>query len=117
MTLHSKKVGKNLSKVGRDIFKDMTGMKVPNQTHLVTSFGHLMGYSAGYYGYLWSKVYAIDMFSIFKEKGFMNPEIGMRYRKEVLEQGSMRDAKDHLKAFLQRGPEQKPFYEWLGIQD
>lgn len=115
MTFHSKSGIKNPSKVARDLSLEMTGLKQPRETHFVTSFGHLMGYSAGYYGYLWSKVYAIDMYSLFEKNGLINSEIGARYRKEILEVGSMRDASESLKAFLKRGPNQEPFYNWLGI--
>jgi thimet oligopeptidase len=115
MTFHSKDGIKNPNKVARDLSLEITGMKQPKETHFVTSFGHLMGYSAGYYGYLWSKVYAIDMYSLFEENGLINSEIGARYRKEILEVGSMRDASESLKAFLKRGPKQEPFYRWLGI--
>ena len=54
-------------------------------TNQQASFGHLNGYGAAYYGYKWSEVYAHDMFSIFKKKGIMNPDTGLRYRKIILE--------------------------------
>ena len=61
----------------------------PNQyvagTHPQSEFGHLMGgYDAGYYGYLWSKVYAQDMFSRFKAQGLTSPVAGMAYRNDIL---------------------------------
>ncbi|HIO53094.1 MAG TPA: hypothetical protein EYN32_05560, partial [Phycisphaerales bacterium] len=40
-------------------------------THFQSSFGHLTGYQAGYYGYMWSLVYAQDMFQRFKELGML----------------------------------------------
>ena len=85
-------------------------------THPEASFGHLMGYDAGYYGYLWSKVYAEDMFSRFKAEGVLNPTLGRRYRTEILERGSSRDEMESLKAFLGREPNEDAFLESIGLK-
>jgi thimet oligopeptidase len=54
-------------------------------THPQTTFGHIMGsYSAGYYVYLWSLVYAQDMFTAFQKGGIENPAVGTRYRQDIL---------------------------------
>jgi Zn-dependent oligopeptidase len=84
---------------------------------MAASFGHLMGgYDAGYYGYLWSNVYGDDMFSVFEAEGILSPDVGRRYRAEVLARGSSRDAWDHLRAFLGREPNAEAFLEKLGIE-
>lgn len=53
------------------------------------SFGHIFagGYSSGYYSYKWAEVLDADAFAYFKEKGIFNKEIGLKFRKEVLEKG------------------------------
>ncbi|MGD2051278.1 MAG: M3 family metallopeptidase [Acidimicrobiia bacterium] len=85
-------------------------------TFFPASFGHLMGgYDAGYYGYLWAKVYGDDMFSMFEEAGVTDPEVGARYRREVLAMGGSRDAMDHLRAFLGREPSSEAFLRNLGL--
>ena len=85
-------------------------------THPEASFGHLMGYDSGYYGYMWSKVYAEDMFSRFKADGVLNPVLGRRYRTEILERGSSRDEMESLKAFLGREPNEDAFLESIGLK-
>ena len=57
-------------------------------TCMSTAFNHIFagGYAAGYYGYKWSEVLEADAFSLFKEKGIFNPELGAAYRK-LLEAG------------------------------
>ncbi|MFM8316222.1 MAG: M3 family metallopeptidase, partial [Deltaproteobacteria bacterium] len=62
-------------------------MLIPLQegTHPQASFGHLMGgYDSGYYGYMWSKVFAQDLFSRFETEGLLNSETGKDYVKWIL---------------------------------
>jgi Zn-dependent oligopeptidase len=95
-----------------------TQLPYPEGTNYLASFGHLMGgYDAGYYGYLWAQVYGDDMFSVFRDEGVLSPEVGARYRSEILEAGGSRDAIDHLRAFLGREPSSAAFLANIGIID
>ena len=86
-------------------------------TYPEAAFVHLMaGYDAGYYGYLWSKVYAQDMFSEFKRGGLDNPAVGMRYRQQILVPGGAEEPEVLLKRFLGRDVSYEPFYEELGLK-
>ena len=80
------------------------------------SFGHLMsGYDAGYYGYLWSKVYAQDMFTAFKAAGLENPDVGMRYRTDILAPARTDEPDAEVSTFLGRPMNPAAFYAELGI--
>ncbi len=80
------------------------------------SFGHLMGgYQAGYYGYLWSKVYAQDMFGRFAQAGLLNPEAGAYYRAHILAKGGSQDAMDMVRDYLGREPNADAFLRDLGL--
>lgn len=83
------------------------------ETLFPAGFGHLVGYDAGYYSYLWALVYACDAFESFKTKGtknvLTNTEIGMMWRQELLEKGSSDDEMKLIKKFLGRLPNQKAF--------
>ena len=43
-------------------------------------FGHLDGYSALYYTYMWSLVIAKDLFTVFAREGLLDPAPAARYR-------------------------------------
>ena len=70
------------------------------------SFSHIFagGYSAGYYSYKWAEVLSADAFAAFEEQGVFNPEVGQRFRREILEAGGSRPAMDSFKAFRGREP-------------
>lgn len=85
-------------------------------TFMPASFGHLLGgYDAGYYGYLWSKVYGDDMFSKFAADGVTNPDVGRSYRTAILEKGGSLPATRMLEDFLGRAPSNEAFLADLGI--
>jgi thimet oligopeptidase len=85
-------------------------------THPQSEFGHLMGgYDAGYYGYLWSKVYAQDMFSRFSAQGLTDPRVGKAYRDEILAPARLREPDAEIRAFLGRPMNPNAFYRELGI--
>ncbi len=80
-------------------------------TMVPASFGHLMGgYQAGYYGYMWSEVLALDMRSAFA-KNAMDTHVGTRYRKLILERGGERPPAELVEAFLQRKSSSEAFFK------
>ncbi len=119
MTLHDQ-FDPNGNKTTTDVLKGLIESiqlydYVPG-THFQAAFGHLNGYAASYYGYLWSDVYAQDMFSIFEERGILNSEVGMEYRNKILSRGSEEDEMTMLMDFLGREPNDKAFVKSLGLE-
>ena len=82
-------------------------------THFEMSFGHLEGYSAIYYTYMWSLVIAKDLFSVFRHDGLLNTDVARRYRQKVLEPGGSKDAADLVHDFLGRDFSFDSFATWL----
>lgn len=79
-------------------------------TMVPAGFGHVMGgYQAGYYGYMWSEVLALDMRSAFGNN-VMDTKLGTRYRKLILESGGQRAPSELVEAFLQRKPSPEAFF-------
>jgi thimet oligopeptidase len=71
-------------------------------THFQLAFGHLEGYSAAYYTYVWSMVIAKDLETEFQKKGYLDRETAMKYRRTILEPGGSKPAADLVKDFLGR---------------
>lgn len=85
------------------------------ENHYQAAFGHLTGYGAKYYGYMWSKVYALDMFEHIKKFGLLNPEIGTQYAQKVLGKGGSKEPIELIEDFLGRAPNEKAFLKDLGL--
>jgi oligopeptidase A len=75
--------------------------RFPNQ------FSHIFagGYAAGYYSYKWAEVLSADAYGAFEEGGVLNPEVGERFRREVLACGGSRPALESFVAFRGRKPQ------------
>ena len=91
--------------------------RFPNQ------FSHIFGggYAAGYYSYKWAEVLSADAYSAFEEaadgQGVLNPEIGARFRKEVLGAGGSRPALQSFVAFRGREPNIDALIRHNGMTD
>lgn len=97
----------------KNLQKKYTPFAYVDDTYMYLSFGHLDGYSAIYYTYMWSEVIAKDLFSAFKKAGLVNPEIAIKYRKEILEPGGSKNAAVLVKDFLGRDFSFDAFKNWL----
>lgn len=82
-------------------------------TMFPAAFSHLAGgYGAGYYGYLWSLVVAMDLRTAFTDKR-LDAAVGKRYRDTVLSQGGQRPPEQLVKDFLGRETTPKAFFDHL----
>jgi thimet oligopeptidase len=106
--------GMNLTSVSSNLGHITQIPYVPG-THMIASFGHLNSYGANYYGYLWSRVFAQDIFSVFEKNGVMDPVTGARYRKEILEVAGSQYEMDMLRRFLGREPNSDAFMKSIGL--
>ena len=82
-------------------------------TYQQASFGHLNGYSAVYYTYMWSLVIAKDLFTPFASKGVYDRDTANRYRDRVLARGGGKPAADLVADFLGRPYDFKAYEAWL----
>jgi thimet oligopeptidase len=82
-------------------------------THFQSAFGHLNGYSSGYYTYMWSLVIAKDLFSPFEKAGMLDEKTSFKYRDAVLVPGGSKDAAELVKDFLGRPYGFESFKKWL----
>lgn len=94
---------------------DITAFPYTDGTHFQSGFGHLFGYDAGYYGYLWSHVFGDDMYTRFEATSPLDTATGMHYRKTILERGGTVDGSQLVRDFLGREPNNEAFLRGLGL--
>jgi len=104
---------RNLDELVARLQEAYTPFRYVEGTYFHASFGHLDGYSALYYTYMWSLVIAKDLFGAFKKRGLFDEETLRRYRQEVLEPGGSKKARDLVSAFLGRDFSFEAFKAWL----
>jgi thimet oligopeptidase len=114
--LHTTRVS-NPNQLYSDLTRKYTGIQMPKSHLYAAGFGHLAhGYDGGYYGYLWSEVFAQDLFTRFQKAGVLSSRVGKDYRKWILEKGSSIDELQLVKNFLGRKPNNKAFLKSIGVK-
>jgi thimet oligopeptidase len=101
------------TKLLQDMQKKYSMIPYTPDTHMQASFGHLNGYSSGYYTYMWSLVIAKDMFSAFEKAGIMDQKTSFKYRDKVLVPGGSKDAAQLVRDFLGRPYGFDSYKRWL----
>ena len=101
------------TRLGAQLLEMYTPFKHVEGTYFQEGFGHLDGYSAIYYTYMWSLVIAKDLFGVFRREGLLERAPAMRYRKAVLQPGGSKPAADLVKSFLGRPASFDAFADWL----
>ncbi|KAF4674563.1 hypothetical protein FOL46_004573 [Perkinsus olseni] len=117
-TIHGVNPPSDITTTFNDISLQTMGVKQQEGSHFPATFGHMCGYDAKYYSYLWAEVFADDLFltKFKKPHNLLNPETGMEYRKTILSRGGAVDASEILKEFLGREPNQEAFLEMKGLK-
>ncbi len=92
-------------------------LPIDPDTHLVSYFGHLVGYDGGYYGYAWADAIAADMATVFQKSkdGYLDKETGLKLRHDIYEPGSSREVSESVEKFLGRKRSLEPFFKQIGI--
>jgi thimet oligopeptidase len=102
------------SRLFREVYEQRTSSPLDVAYHPLASFGHLTGYSAFYYTYLWSAVIARDLLTPFEERGSLTDRAtAERYAAEVLVPGGSRAAADLVRSFLGRDYTFDAFERWV----
>jgi thimet oligopeptidase len=114
--IHSHGAKVDADSAAKKLWAEIMSFPEDPQTHFAAGFGHMMsGYDAGYYGYLWSEVFAADMFTRFAREGILNPKTGRAYRDIILAKGRSVDPDQLLREFLGREPNEDAFLRQIGI--
>jgi oligopeptidase A len=98
--------GKSILQLLDEVRAEVAVLIPPEFNRFPQSFSHIFagGYSAGYYSYKWAEVLSADAYSLFEENGVLNPDIGARFRAEILAMGGARPAMESFTAFRGRAP-------------
>lgn len=80
-------------------------------------FAHIFagGYSAGYYGYIWSEILDAESVDWFKANGGLTRENGEKFAKGLLSRGGSKDSMTLVRELLGREPKIEPLLRRRGL--
>ena len=82
-------------------------------------FSHIwsIGYSAGYYAYLWSEMLDDDAYQWFEDNGGLTRANGDRFRQMVLSRGNTVDLAKMYEVWRGKAPSVEPMLKFRGLQE
>ncbi len=80
---------------------------------MYAAFTHLVGYTSNYYTYLYDKVMALEFFAQFDPRHLIEGSTALRYRREVLEPGGSKPARELVQSFLGREVSMSALKDWI----
>ncbi len=117
METHDRSAGElDLDALLREGYDRFSSYEFVDDNRMYAAFTHLVGYTSNYYTYLYDKVMALEFFAEFAnsgEKTSLGGETAMRYRRQVLEAGGTRPARELVQAFLGREVSMTALREWI----
>jgi Zn-dependent oligopeptidase len=114
MELHGKSFkNQNPNKLFSSIYKDIMSLEMPENHGFLQTFGHLMGYDSGYYGYLYSQSFAKCLFEEKFKDHELDPIIGMEYRNKIIAPGNTKEFMELMIDFLGHPPTNEAFIKSL----
>ena len=111
--LHSRKSPLNTTKVVEEVQTKVDVFPYVKGTHFESSFGHLISYDAGYYGYQWALSLSRDVLTRFRKEGLLNTTTAASWRTEVLAKGGGKDERTMVTKFLNREPTHDTYFNYL----
>jgi thimet oligopeptidase len=111
--LHTRDPGFDSTRVVEEVEDATDSFAYVKGTHFQSSFGHLIGYDAGYYSYQWALALSRDVLTRFKTEGLLNPTTAAAWRTEVLAKGGGADERSMVRAFLGREPSNAAYFAYL----
>jgi len=115
--LHARVPPFNTTKVVEEVQNSVDVFPFVKGTHFQSSFGHLIGYDAGYYGYQWALSLSRDVLTRFLKEGLLNTTTAAAWRNEVLAKGGGEDERTMVAHFLGREPSHDAYFTYLKGQE
>lgn len=86
-------------------------INIQEGTFMPANWGHLVGYDAKYYCYLWSEVFADCMFNAKFKNNIFDKKAGLEYRTIILNTGGSVRANIMIQNFIKNKPSLESFFE------
>ncbi|KAF7314194.1 Metallopeptidase MepB [Mycena kentingensis (nom. inval.)] len=110
MRVHMMQVDEDYTLLFNRMLEEISTMKAGSPCPGQATFEHISsGYDAGYYGYMYSLVFASDMYATVFKGDALDPARGKLYRDKILKFGGSRPELNSLQDFLGRPPNSDAF--------